>query len=78
MAALVFMRPRYRQNMRRNRIFRDRTHPLEVYSDHDIHKKFRSSQQVILHVTDEVETAVEYSSRGGPGKAKENKAKGAR
>ena len=51
MAAVVFMRYQNRRAIRRNKIFRDRTNPLDVYNDDEIYKKFRFHRQAILDLT---------------------------
>ena len=60
MAAVVIMRYRNRRAIRRNRIFRDRTNPLDVYNDDEIYKKFRFHRQAILDLTDGVQQHIEH------------------
>ena len=46
--------------MRRERVFRDRTNPLEVYDDIELHSKFRFNRTEILAMVDEVRDDVEH------------------
>ena len=59
MAAVIYLRYRNRRAIRRNRIFRDRTHPLEIYNDEQIYTKFRFYRHLILQLTDEVRNDIE-------------------
>ena len=36
--------------MRKERIFRDRTNPLEMYDDLELIEKFRFDRRTILHI----------------------------
>ena len=56
-AAYVFMRRRTR---RRERVFRDRTHPLEKYNDL-VYKKFRFHRQFIFELAEEESQDIEFS-----------------
>ncbi|XP_071177464.1 putative nuclease HARBI1 [Mytilus edulis] len=38
--------------MRRERIFRDRTHPLDVYDDFDLIRRYRMHREAILNIVD--------------------------
>ena len=60
MAAVVFMRYQNRRAIRRNKIFRDRTNPLDVYNDDEIYKKFRFHRQAMLDLTDGVQQHIEH------------------
>ena len=60
MAAVIYLRYRNRRAIRRNRIFRDRTHPLEIYNDEQIYTKFRFYRHLILQLTDEVRNEIEF------------------
>ena len=51
--------------LRRNRIFRDRIHPLDKYDDKDIQRKFRFNWETIIRITDEVEKVIRHSNRLG-------------
>ena len=54
MAALFYGQMVNRRNIRRNRVFRDRSHPLEIYSDEKVFKKFRFRRHEILELTNRV------------------------
>ena len=41
MAAVVVWRSQHRRNLRRNRVFRDRKNPLDMYDDVELYDKFR-------------------------------------
>lgn len=56
----VQRRRRHARSIRRNRIFRDRTQPLEVFSDTKLFKKFRFHRQAILDLVDSVSDDLEY------------------
>ena len=58
MAAYVFMR---RRAMRRERVFRDRTHPLEEYNDELVYKRFRFHRQFIFGLAEELRQDVEFA-----------------
>ena len=59
MSAVVgFLRRRDRRAIRRNRIFRDRTHPLEIYTDNKVFKKFRFHRHAMLELTESVEDEI--------------------
>ena len=60
MAAVIYLRYRNRRAIRRNRIFRDRKHPLEIYNDEQIYTKFRFYRHLILQLTDEVRNEIEF------------------
>ena len=57
----MFLQRRRRREIGRNRIFRDRTHPLEIYDDITLVKKFRLHRQAILDITDSVCNELEYA-----------------
>ena len=54
----MFMRRRAR---RRERVFRDRTHPLEEYDDDLVYKKFRFHRQFIFELVEEVSQDIEFT-----------------
>ncbi|XP_025106067.1 putative nuclease HARBI1 [Pomacea canaliculata] len=56
---------RVRRRLRRERVFRDRNHPLDRYNDEELYKKFRFTRLHILQLTDEIAAAVELSNRRG-------------
>ena len=43
-----------RRNLRRNRIFRDRRNPLEIFDDTKLYSKFRFRRHDILRIVDEL------------------------
>ena len=56
-AACVFMQRRVR---RRERMLRDRTHPLEEYNDDLVYKKFQFHRQFIFELAEEVSQDIEF------------------
>ncbi|KAK7105507.1 hypothetical protein V1264_016873 [Littorina saxatilis] len=65
MAAFILNRYWERRIMPRNRILRDRIHPLEKYNDLELYKKLRFRRQGILHLTDEVSDEIQLAYRMG-------------
>ena len=63
MAAFIYIQFRNRRLLRRNQIFRDRTHPLEVFDDTEVFRKFRLPRQAILDLTDSVSDELQYYFR---------------
>ncbi|XP_041372129.1 putative nuclease HARBI1 [Gigantopelta aegis] len=63
MAAVILQRYRERRLLRRNRIFRDRTHPFDVFDDDVIFAKFRFRRQEILAITDDISVDILLSKR---------------
>lgn len=53
-----------RRNLRRNRVFRDRTNPLDNYDCVDLYKRYRFRRQDILDIVDEVSGDIEVANRG--------------
>eukprot|EP00745_Piridium_sociabile_P037868 TRINITY_DN69115_c0_g2_i3.p2 TRINITY_DN69115_c0_g2~~TRINITY_DN69115_c0_g2_i3.p2 ORF type:complete len:110 (-),score=7.55 TRINITY_DN69115_c0_g2_i3:1065-1394(-) len=64
MAALMFFQVRQRRQLRRNRIFRDRMNPFDLYDDHELFRKFRFRRQHIWELTNEVEGEIRLQNRG--------------
>lgn len=60
MAAFVIFGTRQRREIRRNRVFRDRTHPLEVFDDIEVYRKFRFRREDIIELTDELTNDIAY------------------
>ena len=54
-----------RRALRRNRIFRDRIHPLDKCDDKDIQRKFLFNRKTVIRITDEVEEVIRHSNRLG-------------
>ena len=65
MAALIVQIYRQRNQLRRNRLFRDRLHPLDRYDDTELFCKFRFRRQDILDITDELQQLIELPNRKG-------------
>jgi len=60
MAVFIMIRDHQdRLNLRRNRIFRDRLHPLDTYDDIELIRRYRLSRPLIIelfdHIRDEIE-----------------------
>jgi hypothetical protein len=49
-------------NLRRNRIFRDRLHPLDAYDDLEIKKRYRLSREMIIDLYDQIGADLEPST----------------
>ena len=45
--------------LRRERVFRDRSNPLEIYSDEEIIRKYRLPRELILNLIDELRERLE-------------------
>ena len=54
MAMFMFFDDRFHRELRRNRVFRDRTHPLEVWDEDEITRTVRFLQEEVLRLTDEL------------------------
>ena len=65
MAALIARIYHQRNQLKRNRIFRDRLHPLDRYDDTELFGKFRFRRQDILDLTDELQQFIEVPNRKG-------------
>ena len=65
MAALILRRHRQKRQIRRNRIFRDRTNPLDVYDDVELFTKFRFRRADILEITHELKKHIQHPNRTG-------------
>ena len=65
MAAVVVWRSQHRRNLRRNRVFRDRKNPLDMYDDVELYDydKFRFRRHDILTIVDELLDDLEYPDR---------------
>ena len=46
-------------------MLRDKTHPIEVFDDYELFRKFRCGRQYILELTDEVSRDIALMNRGG-------------
>ena len=65
MAAPLLLAIHRAQLRRKDRIFRDRTNPLDDYDDVKLHKKFRFTRQQIFDITDAVKDEVDVVNRKG-------------
>ena len=65
MAAFIAQIYQQRYNLRRNRVFRDRLHPLDRYGDIELFGKFRFRRQNILELTDKLKELIELPNRKG-------------
>ena len=54
MAAVVVWRSQHRRNLTRNRVFRDRKNPLDMYDDGELYDKCRFRRHDILTIVDEL------------------------
>ena len=48
----VLLGERLAQGLRRERIFRDRSNPLDKYNDDEMYERYRFTRRGILHVLD--------------------------
>lgn len=58
-------RRRREQLLRKPRIFRDHTQPLETFDDEEIYRKFRLPRDVIMQLTDELTDQIQHANRLG-------------
>ena len=65
MASLILPRYRQRRLLRRNRIFRDRTNPLDKFNDLELFWQFRFRRADILQITNELKEELEHLNRKG-------------
>ncbi|KAK7095808.1 putative nuclease HARBI1 [Littorina saxatilis] len=63
MAAFIAFEHRNRRVFRRHRVFRDRTHPLEVLDNREVFTRFRFPRHFILELTDEICDDIEFPNR---------------
>ena len=54
MAMFTFFDDRLHPELRRNRVLRDRAHPLEVWNEDEITRTVRFPQEEVLRLTDEL------------------------
>ena len=60
MSAVVVWGKQHRRNLRRNRLFQDRKHPLDIYDDVDLYDKFRFRRHDNLTIVDKLRDDLEY------------------
>ena len=65
MAAVILLHYRQRRLLRRNRIFRDRTNPLDKFNDLELFWQFRFRRADILQMTNELKEELEHLNRKG-------------
>ena len=54
-----------RRALRRERVFKDRTHPLEIYNDEQVYRKFRFYRQFIFNLAKELRDDIEFPLPSG-------------
>jgi hypothetical protein len=59
MAVFLNVRNHQQQNIRRNRVFRDRLHPLDAYNDTEIIARYRLSRPLILNLYNQISNEIE-------------------
>ena len=59
MALQLYLRD-YRRGLRRERIFRDRTQPLDIYNDLEIYQRYRFTRLGCMHVIDRLQVHLEH------------------
>lgn len=65
MAAIFYRRYRARRNLRRNRIFRDRSNPFDKFDDVELFRKFRFRRMDIIAITDSIQDELAHPNRRG-------------
>ncbi|XP_064633642.1 putative nuclease HARBI1 [Lineus longissimus] len=63
MAVALLLEDENRRALRRNRIIRDRIHPLELYDDVDMIKRYRMPRHVLLEVVDMIGNDLDHPTR---------------
>ncbi|XP_025098862.1 putative nuclease HARBI1 [Pomacea canaliculata] len=64
MAAVLFMLYDADRNLRRERIFRDRSNPIDSWDDITIYERLRFRRVDILEIVDEIQEALTFANRG--------------
>lgn len=62
-AALLAIEEENRRAFRRERVFRDRENPLDVYNDEGLIKRFRMPRPLLLEVIDLIEDDISHPTR---------------
>ena len=52
------------RNIRRERVFRDVTHPFDEYNDDEFYRRFRFPKLVVMEMVDELTEDIELAYRG--------------
>lgn len=65
MAVFLLYERVYRRALRRERVFRDHTNPLEVFDEEEIVAKFRFDRRNILKLTEEISEVIQHPKRRG-------------
>ena len=60
MDMLIIAALRKRKQIRKNRIFRDRLNPFDIYDDDQIYRRFRFHRPQIIHIVDMVKDTIEF------------------
>ena len=63
MALFLHIRNHQQNHLRRNRVFRDRLHPLDAYNDTEIISRYRLSRPLILQLYDDIRVDIEPQTR---------------
>jgi hypothetical protein len=62
MAASMRLVHRMRRHFRRERVFRDRSNPLDMYNDDELFRRFRLPRRELLELIDTFAVDLEYVS----------------
>eukprot|EP00745_Piridium_sociabile_P029426 TRINITY_DN480_c0_g1_i9.p1 TRINITY_DN480_c0_g1~~TRINITY_DN480_c0_g1_i9.p1 ORF type:complete len:112 (-),score=2.58 TRINITY_DN480_c0_g1_i9:998-1333(-) len=65
MAVIGYMRMNRRRALRRERVFRDMTNPIDAFDDLELFTKFRFRRDDIISLTDSIEHAIKHPNRRG-------------
>ncbi|CAG2216264.1 HARBI1 [Mytilus edulis] len=63
MALMQLFHANNQNNLRRNRIFRDRLNPLDAYDDHELLYRYRMSRQTLMRVIDMVRDDIVHETQ---------------
>ena len=65
MTALIRYEAMFQRQFRRERVFRDRLNPFEMYNDDEIYDRFRFHRWHVLQLVDLVRCELELTKRKG-------------